>query len=544
MSVAARLSLIAVLLAGPAVLAATPVPAVLPQQTVDIAISTPTGKTLTVNAGDDFQKALEAAQPGDVIVLAAGAEFHGPFMLPLKSGDPQSGNQWIEIRSSKADQLPADTRVSPEAAQYMPKLISNSENVLSARPGAHHYRFVGIEFKPAAQSFLYTLAELGSGDEQAGQVPHHLIIDRCYLHGDADKGTRRGVALNGTHTAVINSWLADFKEVGADSQALAGWNGAGPFRIENNHLEGAGENLMFGGATPAIMGLIPGDIEIRRNHFFKPQSWKADDASYAGKAWTVKNLLELKNARRVVIEGNVFEHNWPQAQTGFSILFTVRNEGGAVPWATVEDISFRSNLLLGIAAGINVLGHDDNQHPSGTTARIDISNNLFAEMGGPWGSGALLQLLDGIKDLKISNNTAMNAASIVVSEGRPHQNVAFNRNIVVHNEYGIIGSGTSPGLPTLQQYFPTIDLKDNVIIGGDASRYPPGNSFPSTAATDIPKPAASTEQFSLADAYKLRKGQNPVSGVDFAELCAVLSPAEHSRYCALSQQFALATANR
>jgi len=58
--------------------------------------------------------------------------------------------------------------------------------------------------------------------------------------------------MNSRHTAVIDSHLSDFKEVGADSQAIAGWNSPGPFRIENNYLEAAGENVMFGGADPAI----------------------------------------------------------------------------------------------------------------------------------------------------------------------------------------------------------------------------------------------------------------------------------------------------
>ena len=30
-----------------------------------------------------------------------------------------------------------------------------------------------------------------------------------------------------------------------------GWNGPGPFLIENNYLEAAGENIMFGGNDPS-----------------------------------------------------------------------------------------------------------------------------------------------------------------------------------------------------------------------------------------------------------------------------------------------------
>jgi hypothetical protein len=62
------------------------------------------------------------------------------------------------------------------------------------------------------------------------------------------------------------------------------------------------------------------------------------DPAFAGVTWSVKNLLELKNARRVTIRGNVLENNWVSAQAGFAILFTVRNEDGAAPWAVIEDV--------------------------------------------------------------------------------------------------------------------------------------------------------------------------------------------------------------
>jgi len=90
---------------------------------------------------------------------------------------------------------------------------------------------------------------------------------------------------------------------------------------------------------------VPSDIEIRHNHFVKPLSWKADDPTYAGTAWTVKNLFELKNAQRVLVDGNVFEYNWPAAQNGFAILFTVRNQDGHAPWSTVADVVFSNNIV-------------------------------------------------------------------------------------------------------------------------------------------------------------------------------------------------------
>jgi hypothetical protein len=97
------------------------------------------------------------------------------------------------------------------------------------------------------------------------------------VHGDRLRGARRGIAMNARDVLVVDSYFADFKEVGVDSQAIAGWNGPGPFALVNNYLEAAGENVMFGGADPTIKDLVPSDIEIRRNHLAKPLAWKAGE---------------------------------------------------------------------------------------------------------------------------------------------------------------------------------------------------------------------------------------------------------------------------
>ena len=262
------------------------------------------------------------------------------------------------IRSSASDDKlpPAGTRVVPSFAPFLPKLISpNADAVVSTAPGAHHYRFVGVEFttKPGrAQNYgLILLGDGGGSQDSPDDLPHDLVIDRCYIHGDANVNLRRAIALNCGAAAVIDSYISDVHEVGADSQAICGWNGPGPFKIVNNYLEAAGENVMFGGADPKIRNLVPSDIEFRVNHCSKPLTWMRQDPSYAGKHWSVKNLFELKNARRVMIDGNLFEKNWVDAQTGFGILFTVRNQEGTAPWSVVEDVSFTNNIVRRSAGG-------------------------------------------------------------------------------------------------------------------------------------------------------------------------------------------------
>ena len=448
-----------------------------PRSVVDTTFPAVTGRTIHVPAGGALQQALDEARGGDLITLEPRAVYRGPFHLPSKDS-----NGWIVVSTAASTSgLPAQgRRIDPSQIATLPKLIASSGPVIVAGSGAHHFRFVGLEIAPAEGVFLYELVELGRNENEAGALPHHIVFDRCYLHGDRKRGARRGIAMNSRETAVIDSYLADFKETGADSQAIAGWNGTGPFKIANNYLEAAGENVMFGGADPAIRDLVPADIEIRRNHLAKPLRWKAGHEGFEGVDWSVKNLFELKNARRVLVEGNLLEYNWPAAQNGFAILFTVRNQDGRAPWSAVEDVVFANNIVRHVGAGINVLGRDDN-HPSQRVQRIDIRNNLFADVGGSWGSGRLFQLLDGTSDVVIDHNTALQTGDVLFGgDGAAHTGFVFENNIALHNVHGVTGSGSAAGVPALVRYFPASVVRRNVIVGGSASEYPADNFFPRT----------------------------------------------------------------
>ncbi len=144
---------------------------------------------------------------------------------------------------------------------------------------------------------------------------------------------QRCVVLNSRTSAVVDSWLSDCHGKGMDTQAIITWASPGPLKIENNHLEGAGENIMFGGADPNVYGVVPSDITIRHNHVFKPLSWKG--------VWSVKNLFEVKNAQRVLLESNIFENNWSDAQTGFAIVLKSANQGGRCDWCVAQDLTIR-----------------------------------------------------------------------------------------------------------------------------------------------------------------------------------------------------------
>jgi cellulose synthase/poly-beta-1,6-N-acetylglucosamine synthase-like glycosyltransferase len=482
-----------------------------PRATVDIPQLGTAGRTIRVAAGGDLQKALDEAKPGDRIELQPRATSQGPFRLKAKGGD-----EWIVITTSA--ELPKSGRhVQPAHASLMPKLTSAGDFVVVTEPGAHHYRFVGIEFAPKAGSFVTSLLQFGDTEAAADAVPHHLIVDRCYLHGDPRIGSRRGVALNARYAAVVDSYLSDFKEVGADSQAIAGWNGPGPLKIANNYLEAAGENIMFGGADPKIKDLVPSDIEIVRNHLAKPLRWRKGDRSFEGVEWTVKNLFELKNARRVTVSGNLLEYNWPQAQNGFAILFTVRNQDGSAPWSTIEDVTFSNNLVRHVAGGINMLGKDDNNQ-SQQAKRIAVRNNLFIDVGGTWGNGRLFQLLDGVSDVSIDHNTAFQTGGILFGgDHAPHPGFVFQNNVVMLKEYGVTGSSTGEGTDTLKRYFPNAVFRRNVIIGGTAGRYPTDNFFPAAPQdAGLAVPQSNDVRLSLGPPFTgtATDGRDPGADVD------------------------------
>ena len=488
-----------------------------PRATVEIPQLKTGGQTIRVPAGGDLQKALDEAKAGDRIELQPRATYQGPFRLKAKEG-----NEWIVITSSA--ELPKPGRhVQPSHASLMPKLTSAGDFVVATDPGAHHYRFVGIEFAPKAGSFVSSVLQFGDREASADAVPHHLIVDRCYVHGDPKIGSRRGIALNARDAAVIDSYFSDFKEVGADSQAIGGWNGPGPLKIANNYLEAAGENIMFGGADPKIQDLVPSDIEIVRNHLTKPLRWRKGDPSFEGVEWSVKNLFELKNVRRVAINGNLLEYNWPHAQNGFAILFTVRNQDGAAPWSTIEDVTFSNNLVRHVAAGVNMLGRDDNNQ-SQQAKRIAIRNNLFLDVGGSWGNGRLFQLLDGVSGVTIDHNTAFQTGGIVFGgDHQPHPGFVFQNNVVMLKENGVIGSSAGEGNDTLKRYFPDAVFRRNVIIGGTAGRYPSDNFFPAAPKdAGLTVPQDGDIRLSLAPRYAgaATDGRDP--GVDLDAVAKAL----------------------
>jgi hypothetical protein len=426
------------------------------------------GSSILVKAGDNLQAALDGARPGDTILLEAGATFRGTFRLPKKQGA-----EFITLRSSAQDaQLPAPgQRMDPQRyALMLPKIVSGSNDspAILAIEGAHHFRFVAVEFGPTPGG-QGNIVQLGTGDEKAiEELPHDFEFDRVWVHGHPLDGQRRGISLNARAVKVANSYFSDIKRKGDESQALCGWGGDGPFEITNNYIEAAAEGVLFGGAAPRLR-IVPSNITVRGNHFNKPLNWRSE-------GWLVKNHFELKNARNVKVDNNLMTNNWGGGQDGSAVLFTVRAEEGAAPQATVEDVQFTNNLVRGAGGAFQILGGEGRGGH-----RAVIRNNLFEDINAQkWSGSGQFMIIADWDGLVIEHNTILTTGNVTKAFGKPTPGLIFRDNIVPQNEYGFHGDDRSGGQDTLDFYFPGSVMTNNAIIGGDASLYRGRNMYPAT----------------------------------------------------------------
>lgn len=391
----------------------------------------------------------------------------------------------VLIRSSAYSSLPAPgNRVSTSDVSNMPTIRSSASTgtpaILTA-DGAHHYRLVGLNIEAHANGSNDAIVRIGGQETTLAEFPTDITIDRCVIKGDTDSNTRRGIQLDGIRCAVVDSYVYDIKENGADTQAIFAYNTPGPLKIVNNYLEASGENVMFGGADPSYSNSVPSDIEIRKNHFKKQSraSWAA--------SWSIKNLLEFKNAQRVLVEGNVFDTNYADSQSGFALLITPRNQDGTAPWSVTQDITFRYNKLMNAESGINISG-DDSDNTSQRTYRVSLEHNLFlcADLGGG-GDLRLHQTGRGPVDVQFINNTFVFSDGTAGAGGFNENSPKADRTIWRNNIHArdISGTATGAGDSTFSGHFTNYSYTYNIRYDSQGGTYTGTGNQSATAATDV-----------------------------------------------------------
>ncbi len=516
-------------------------PAELPRVTVASSMAdTPApGSIVSVRPGDDLQAALDNAFCGDTIELQAGATFTGRFLLRAKSCD---AGHWIVIRTSAPDSaLPSEgQRMTPCYAgvaslpgrpQYscanphnvMARIENNTEadGPFILRTGANHYRLIGLEITRTVgvknPPVLVSIEPLGVAD--------HIVIDRSWLHGTTHDETQAGVSLIGANSvAVVDSYFSDFHctqatGVCTDAHAIGGGNGShqdGPFKISGNFLEASGEAVMFGGG-PAT--LTPADIQILRNHFFKPWQWMPGSPHFVGgaggHAFIVKNHLELKNATRVLIEANLMENNWGGfTQAGYALLLNpksqhTQNNGDVCPLCQVTDVTVRYSRISHAGGGLQMVtsisGNKGNGGPALAGTRWSIHDVVIDDINKNYvGGGNLFLIANGWERNPVNTITINHVTGFPDSDahllmvGNQVSNPSmygfiFTNNMIATGNYPVWSSGggltscAAKGTPAqkIDKCFSTYTFKNNALIATPAafppSSWPAGNFFPANA---------------------------------------------------------------
>jgi hypothetical protein len=403
--------------------------------------------TPTIN-GTNLQNEITAAagRSGPTrIVLPAGVQFvRAGFTLTNKTLD----NAFTTIESSQMASIPpAGSRVSPSYASNMPKLLTTGSNVpvISTQTSAHHYRLRGLEISSTTNATFTTFVSLGNdAHTTVAAVPHHLDMDRCYIHAfDTSQTLRRGIALHSDRTNVTGCYISDCKENGSDSQAMGGYNGIGHFFLINNYLEAAGENFLYGGGTNRLPDTAT-DFVFKRNYCFKPTNWK-------GTSWDIKNLFEFKFGKRIDVQGNVFKNNWGNIDHDTAIEFKVdsNNLSGNTDAKTVtEDALFAYNKVSTSSAGLLIQGRDWSANRPVRLSRITVSNNNWDDITTAHGAvtgdkGMWAGVHNGSYDVLLEHNTAFQQRFGMAFEDSAtwqHSNFRFRNNVMAGSSIG----GTEP----------------------------------------------------------------------------------------------------
>jgi len=465
--------------------------------------------THAVPAGGDVQAALDAAPAGATVYLTAGATYTQNLVFR------QRGSVTL---TTQGFAVPAGTRVAPSDAPTMAKIVCSDcfLPTIGFEFGSHDVNIIGVEVIGNPSHPDRPTINIGNHPTSwaaattVAQQPSNITFDRVYEHAESTGG-RQGILTDGVNIKVLNSYISGFWLSGQDSQAVGMIQGAGPVLVQNNYLEASGENMLVGGSDPSIPGMIPADITVKDNYFFKPLSWKT---AHPG---SVKNLFELKNAQRVLVDHNVFENVWVDGQAGSAILFTIRNQGGQCTWCVVKDVTFTNNVVKNVANfAFSILGTDNN-YPSGVASNLVIKNNLILDAN----SGALIQ--SPLNTTELSHNTFVNIKSKFLALGNIEtgsvvNGFIFRDNAVQAGSYGITGNGTATGLPSLEAQVAAGYTFTNNMIEQSSERFiafPSGNYViaPGTYGSNM------NAQYAIIDAsYVATEGGSVLVGADVTKL--------------------------
>jgi len=478
----------------------------------------------------NLQTAIDAAvtyQDGTLcettlLNIAAGETFTGNFVLKAKTCQ-----QYIRLRSSglalqgtgRATASSTNRAILTAATNSITSTVKTEDAL-----GTGYYALEGLEITTPASNSSYVFALVGlsedpSSEKQEALTPHHITLDRNYIHGQSGNiGPTRCVAVHGRNIEITNNYISSCKQSQSNGDAQAVWVGSapGPVYIVNNYLEATGENILIGGGYPnPIAGMSQRNIFITGNYLDKNIAWKYEEGTSvptwpctsgenyyrtsasqgytcSGGSWVttgttlvnymVKNIIELKEGKGVYVQGNVINKSWREDQSGQCFM---QNQSTDVFSQQIRDFYIIGNwcqqtlVFLGGGFGSSMI------YPDNIVAEHNLHTNMGAYLMGKaqyvFPTFALQTSYNGA--LKFSHNTIatpiggtagvdFDASSITRSVGTetgqhslrdnalPPADYLFNRDGYASNGWCSWLTGLDLGL---------LDMRNNLVTIGSGT---------------------------------------------------------------------------
>ena len=441
-----------------------------------------------------------AASGLQIIELAANTTITGVSRsLPVKVD-----NYPIVIRTSAFASLP-ERRITTSDAALLATIESSATNpwCITSAFGAHDYYFVGIKItRPNTGTNPTTLVRLGLGGGSTDptsptQLPTRIYFDRCWIQGPDSINITAGIRFDVNTGAITRCRIANIKSTGNDTQAINIINNSpgNPIWIHNNYLESTGENIMFGGSNPPLASwpFNVWDVTITKNYFSKPLTWCNTSPTFAGTDYSVKNIFELKCGRRILLEGNIFEHMWGPDQDGSAINFKSSMDPSSTLYAGeygTADITMRYNIIRHCANAFRIAGVADGaKHRSN---RYYIHDNLcyglYESKGINWAgtSDHNFMVFDRAFEVMIDHNTfySPSTTNYTVYVENNLSKIKIRNNLFFRSSLGVRTSGQNSGNDSLNTAVPGGDyvVDYNAFPNVSLASYPANNFAPNTVS--------------------------------------------------------------
>jgi hypothetical protein len=426
----------------------------------------------------------------------------------------------------------------------VPSSPADVKSALTIKNGASKLRFIGIKFDAAYSSaagddnsndYIVQIGEAFNPPTSVSQNPSKIIFEHCVINPHEDVRVPHAIINDGYKVSMIASWFGNIKTLGAlrDCQAVYSLNGRGAHVYNNTFLEASAENIMYGGAVLTIDGLVSTNIEFRRCYFTKRSSWRVYNCIEGECVHPIneKNLFEIKNARRVYVEGSVFENHW-DAGIGQRYALAVKSATAPagpddfVPWAIGEDVIFENDKIRHIYGGMTTAADNYFIQPFHglKVHNVRIKNSLFDDLSERWGvpegvdlDARFLQPID-VEDLQLNHVTMIDkdqtAGTAVLFITNNNFRFSMTNSIFGLRGTGISGTAVTSGIPSLN--FATGGTNDNCTR--DGSWIVARNVMPIYGASSgcYPKPFVVPPQTPPAGANYYPANYNSIGFVDLA----------------------------